>query len=86
MMPLFDQIASVPSLRRGWIRVEANDGTGGADGVSIYQFGLRLEAELAALADELQRGTYRAGPLLANAFCTPSRPRSCKASRIRLRA
>lgn len=47
------------ALRRAWRAVRANGGGAGVDGVDIAAFESRLDAELAALAQELSAGSYR---------------------------
>jgi group II intron reverse transcriptase/maturase len=47
------------ALRRAWRQVRASGGGPGVDGVSIRAFETNLEAELADLGRELDRGIYR---------------------------
>jgi len=51
------------ALHAAWERVRGNEGCAGFDGQSLQEFGLNLEAEIAALADEVSSGHYQARPL-----------------------
>jgi group II intron reverse transcriptase/maturase len=54
---------SPDSLRRAWLKVKANGGGPGVDGVSIRQFEAGLEANLADLQAELLSGRYKPQPV-----------------------
>ena len=62
-MHLFTQIATRDGLQQGWERVLGNSDMAGVDGVSVPMFALRIDQELAQLVDELNKGTYKPGPL-----------------------
>ncbi|WP_284180407.1 CRISPR-associated endonuclease Cas1 [Rhabdaerophilum sp. SD176] len=59
---LFDIVSSLPCLRAAWLRVEANQGAAGGDGVSIERFAHVAEAQLELLSRHLRHGHYRPGP------------------------
>jgi CRISPR-associated protein Cas1 len=52
------------ALTRAWNRVRENDGCAGADGVTVQRFSLQLDAEWDELRQAVERGQYRALPLL----------------------
>jgi CRISPR-associated protein Cas1 len=59
----FEAILGLAALRRGWARVQENDGACGADRVAVGDFAARVETELTTLASELAAGGYRPHPL-----------------------
>ena len=61
---LYGRLCSQEALYAGWFRVKAhNRQSHGADRVTIEQFGLMLNTELAQLTGELLQGRYRCRPL-----------------------
>ena len=60
---VIEEILSPERLREGWRRVRANKGGPGRDGVSLAAFSLRLERNLARLAECVRAGRYRPQPL-----------------------
>ena len=56
---LNDKMISVSTLRSAYARVARNGGASGVDGISVEQFGKRLEEEIARLITALRVGTYR---------------------------
>jgi CRISPR-associated protein Cas1 len=60
---LFDRMLTLKHLRQSWRKVRANHGMPGPDGVTVAQFAEHLDANLRALAAEVQRGSYRPGGL-----------------------
>jgi group II intron reverse transcriptase/maturase len=53
---------TLDALRRAWLAVKQAGGGAGVDGVTLAQFGARLEVQLAALQHELASGAYRPQP------------------------
>jgi CRISPR-associated protein Cas1 len=51
-------------LLKGWERVFENHGCAGVDGVTVERFASRVDAELETLLSRVERGEYRALPLL----------------------
>ena len=60
---LADKVSREDNLRAAYKRVAANNGSAGADHVSVAAFGGRMEMEIARLSAELRAGTYRPHPL-----------------------
>lgn len=60
--PLYDKIASLDMLRRGWEKVYDNRGAAGGDGLTVERFALVAEAQIERLSQQLVKGTYRPGP------------------------
>ena len=58
------QMRALAELRRAWLRVCANGGKPGGDGISLATFAARLESELAQLRREVAAGKYRPRPML----------------------
>lgn len=56
------------NLLTAWERVQANDGSAGWDGEGLAQFNRHLNAELAALATEVNQHSYQPQPLLCVAI------------------
>ncbi len=61
--PLWPEICRQETLLAAWVKVRANAGAAGGDGISVYAFERRAPAELARLERELRDGTYIPGPL-----------------------
>ena len=61
---LYGQLLSYQRLYQAWLKVEANHGVGGVDGVSLVAFGDQLEENLRLLLHQLQTKTYRPLPVL----------------------
>jgi len=57
------QVLDPRRLRAAYEAVRANQGAPGADGVTVEAFGEQLEANLAALIEELRARTYRPQPV-----------------------
>jgi RNA-directed DNA polymerase len=60
---LIDKLSDVRVLRAAWARVEANAGAGGVDGVTVRDFGRRLDEELGWLAGWLREDRYVPQPV-----------------------
>ena len=58
-MSVFEEALSMPALRTGLAAAVRNRGAAGADGVTVAEFALRGEAELAELRTEVLSGGYR---------------------------
>ncbi|MGR9400217.1 hypothetical protein ACU8M5_10770 [Rhizobium leguminosarum] len=58
---LWEKITSLEALQAAWYRVAENEGSPGADLVTIRGFGANLFANLTQLRAELLGGTYRSG-------------------------
>ncbi|HEU0115086.1 MAG TPA: reverse transcriptase domain-containing protein [Thermomicrobiales bacterium] len=58
---LLERMLALDNLRWAWLRVAANKGAAGADGVTVRQFERLRDANLLALADAVRDGTYRPG-------------------------
>ena len=56
---LIDKVYALPSLRRAFARVKANDGAAGVDHVTVEEFERDLEANLEKLSRTLADGSYR---------------------------
>ncbi len=54
-----DRLFSLDSLRRAWLKVKAAGGAAGEDGVSLEQFEVTLDRNLAALRSDLLARRYR---------------------------
>jgi group II intron reverse transcriptase/maturase len=61
---LFEKICSIEYLEKGFTAVKKNRGAPGVDGVTIDDFGSRLEEELSKLKDELESWTCEPAPVL----------------------
>lgn len=61
-MTLLDRVLDLETLRWAWLRVAANKGAPGSDGVSVRQFGRLRDVNLLALADAVRDGTYQPAP------------------------
>lgn len=53
---------TLESLRRAWLVIKQAGGGPGVDGVTLEQFGARVEDELRTLQRELESGAYRPQP------------------------
>lgn len=60
---LFEQIYSEANLRAAYKLVKGNKGAPGIDGVTVEQFGIKLDEELRQLSKELQSWTYYPKPV-----------------------
>jgi len=60
---LIDKVYAPSTLRAAFARVRANRGAPGVDHVTVAMFEARLDANLAAVAETLQAGTYRPQPI-----------------------
>ena len=56
---LIDKVYRLENLRSAFKKVKQNDGAGGVDHVTVKDFELNLERELAKLSEELRAGTYQ---------------------------
>jgi len=61
---LWEKLCDEDNLYQAWIKVAGNMGAGGIDKVSIEDFQLNLQENLAILRDLLKKGEYRPLPLL----------------------
>lgn len=53
------RLFSLAALRQGWLKVQANGGGGGVDGVSVTHFEAELDTHLTELRADLLSGRYR---------------------------
>ena len=60
--PLFDKAVAVTTLRAAWVKVEANQGCAGGDGMTVSRFAPVAGVMLERLCAQLVSGTYRPGP------------------------
>ena len=60
---LFEKLCSLEYLIEGFKAVKKNRGSPGIDGVTIGEFGSRLDEELVQLRDELEGWTYKSKPV-----------------------
>jgi group II intron reverse transcriptase/maturase len=63
-MSFLTELRAVSTLRRAWEQVAARRGVAGIDRITIDDFGVRLEAELQRLSEEIRAGRYRPLPVL----------------------
>jgi len=56
---LMDKVCALPTLRKAFARVKANDGAAGVDHVTVAEFEHHLEANLEKSAHGLREGSYR---------------------------
>ncbi len=61
---LFEKLCSLEYLENGFDAVRKNKGAPGVDGVTVKEFGSRLDEELGILKQELEGWTYLPGPVL----------------------
>lgn len=61
---LFDRLCDRRNLEKGFKAVKKNGGSPGSDGVTIEEFGNRLEEELRELQEQLLSWSYRPKPVL----------------------
>lgn len=61
-VPLFEKAISMEGLHQGFLRVSANKGCAGGDGVTISMFAIGLDMRLRALRAQLLDGRYVPGP------------------------
>lgn len=59
---LLDRVLDLETLRWAWLRVAANKGAAGTDGVTVRQFERLRDANLLALADRVRDGSYQPAP------------------------
>src|SRR3712207_1552665 len=57
-----DRVLDLETLRWAWLKVAANKGAPGSDGVSVRQFERQRDANLLALADAVRDGMYQPAP------------------------
>jgi RNA-directed DNA polymerase len=60
---LFESLCTTAGLSAGFRSVKKNKGSPGIDGVSIEEFGSRLDEELSRLKEELEGWTYKPSPV-----------------------
>jgi RNA-directed DNA polymerase len=60
---LFESLCTTAGLYSGFRSVKKNKGSPGIDGVSIEEFGSRLDEELSRLKEELEGWTYKPSPV-----------------------
>jgi retron-type reverse transcriptase len=60
---LLEQIISGENLRRAAKRVKANRGSGGTDGMTVYELEQWLDENLESLQQQLRDGKYRPQPV-----------------------
>jgi RNA-directed DNA polymerase len=60
---LFEELCTIERLRAGFRRVRKNKGSPGVDGVTIEDFGSRLNEELTQLKEELESWCYKPSPV-----------------------
>jgi len=60
---LFEKLCDQRNLRSGFKAVKKNGGSPGIDGVTIEEFGNRLEEELVQLQKELESWNYKPKPV-----------------------
>lgn len=61
---LFERLCSMEYLMKGFKAVRRNKGAPGIDGVTVQEFGERVEEELARLVHEIETWTYVPQPVL----------------------
>jgi RNA-directed DNA polymerase len=59
----FEELCTIERLRAGFRRVRKNKGSPGVDGVTIEDFGSRLNEELTQLKEELESWCYKPSPV-----------------------
>ncbi len=62
-LSLFDCLCNLETLREGFRNVKRNKGSHGSDGISIADFEINLEEELAQLKNELESWRYKPQPV-----------------------
>ena len=60
---LMDKVHAPATLQAAWIKVRANRGAAGVDGVSVERFAARSDVYLTELSSALREGTYRPQPV-----------------------
>lgn len=60
---LYDKVWSLSNLKAAWKRVEANQGGGGVDGMSVAEFALEADKRLEELAEALRARRYKPEPV-----------------------
>ncbi|MDP9729662.1 hypothetical protein [Alicyclobacillus tolerans] len=61
---LYGQLLSYQRLSEAWLKVKANKGTGGVDGINLSAFERNLEENLQQLLSDLKAKTYKPMPVL----------------------
>ena len=65
------QMLDLAELHRAWLRVRANGGKPGGDGINLDTFAVRLPTELEQLRREVLSGAYRPRPMLGLTLAKP---------------
>jgi retron-type reverse transcriptase len=60
---LYDKVYGLKNLKAAWRRVEANQGGGGVDRMSVADFALDAETRLKQLSEALRTGAYKPLPV-----------------------
>ena len=60
---LMEEIVERENLKEALQRVKTNKGSPGVDGMTVEQLGEYLKDHWPAIREQLQRGTYRPGPV-----------------------
>jgi len=60
---LFERVCDLHVLREAFLTVKRNKGAPGIDGITIEEFGSRLDVELAQLKKELESWAYQPQPV-----------------------
>jgi RNA-directed DNA polymerase len=60
---LYDKVYGLSNLKAAWKRVEANQGGGGVDNMSVADFAKDADARLEKLSEALRSGTYKPEPV-----------------------
>ncbi|CAA7603411.1 Reverse transcriptase (RT) catalytic domain protein [Acididesulfobacillus acetoxydans] len=61
---LYGRLLSYQRLYEAWLKVKANQGAGGVDGISLSAFESKLEGNLQELLSDLKAKTYKPVPVL----------------------
>ena len=61
---LYGRLLSYQRLYEAWLKVKANRGAGGVDGISLSAFGRNLEENIQKLLGDLKAKTYEPLPVL----------------------
>ncbi len=60
---LFEKLCDLHNLQAGFKAVKKNDGAPGIDGVTVEEYGVRLDEELARLKKDLEGWSYQPMPV-----------------------
>tara|TARA_B100000614_G_scaffold255049_1_gene271453 strand:+ start:1137 stop:1565 length:429 start_codon:yes stop_codon:yes gene_type:complete len=60
---LFEKLCDLANLGTGFVAVKRNGGSPGVDGVTIEEFGSRIDEELAQLKKDLESWSYKPSPV-----------------------